>query len=103
MTVADVRKLHAPQGYVNAKTRFCYECSTPAPCRTILALGEDPLATPLVLPRNPNGTQPGDPRFAIRVRNVYGECVEQIVEASSLVDALEKAMAIPFAEWVGSE
>lgn len=66
---------------------------------------DDPLATPLDLPpvtlQDGSVAWPGDPRFAVRVRTVYGSMPEQIVEASSLVDALTKAAAIPLTEWLG--
>lgn len=65
---------------------------------------DDPLATPLDLPpvtlEDGSLAWPGDPRFAVRVRTVYGSMPEQIVEASSLVDALTKAAAIPLTEWI---
>lgn len=99
MAEAEVRELHAPYG---RRYEVCVVCATPYPCATIQALeANDPLATPLRLPQNEQGYWPGDPRFGVRVRSVYGTCVEQIVEASSLVDALEKALLIPLPKWLG--
>lgn len=104
MTASDVRALHRSHG---EKHPVCSHDAQPYPCDTIRALGLDPLDPPLSLPPEtmPDGTQvwPGDPRFAVRVRSVYGEAIEQVVEASSLVDALEKAKAIPFEKWMRPE
>lgn len=65
---------------------------------------EDPLATPLNLPpvtlEDGSLAWPGDPRFAVRVRTVYGALPEQIVEAHSLVDALTRAAEIPLTDWM---
>lgn len=100
MSEADVRALHHVYG---KKHPVCYHDAQPYPCETIRALGPDPLDPPLLLPQSEDGSWPGDPRFAVRVRSVYGGPPEQVVEASSLVDALDKARAIPFADWFASE
>jgi hypothetical protein len=68
----------------------------------VIRKATDPLATPLRLPQNADGSWPGDPRFEVTVRTVYtpeGAGWKQIVEASDLVDALTKAAAVPFAKW----
>lgn len=64
---------------------------------------DDPLAAPVHRPpvTLPDGrvVYPGDNRFAVRVRTMYGVLDEQIVEASNLVDALTKAAEVPLPEW----
>lgn len=64
---------------------------------------DDPLATPVHRPpvTLPDGrvVYPGDNRFAVRVRTIYGVLDEQIVEASNLVEALHTAAEVPLPEW----
>ncbi|WP_374459314.1 hypothetical protein [Microbacterium sp.] len=63
----------------------------------------DPLATPVERPpiTLPDGrvVYPGDNRFAVRVRTMYGVLDEQIVEASNLVEALHTAAKVPLPGW----
>lgn len=64
---------------------------------------DDPLATPIKrapVPL-PDGrvVYPGDNRFAVRVRTMYGVLDEQIVEASNLVEALHTAAKVALPEW----
>lgn len=63
----------------------------------------DPLATPEhpdpVVLADGSTVYPGDDRFGVRVRNVYGGSHEQIVHAHSLKDALHKAADLPFPSW----
>lgn len=104
MTASDVRALHAKHTYAKTGRSICAECGVAWPCKTIEALGPD-LLMPRVFPPSQIDAEgreywPGDPRFTVLVRNVYGECVEQVVEASSLQDALTKALDIPFAKWM---
>lgn len=67
---------------------------------------DDPLATPLHRPpvTLPEGqvVYPGDDRFAVRVRTIYGVLDEQIVEASNLVEALTTAAKVPLIKWFKS-
>jgi len=67
----------------------------------------DPLATPYNPPpitlEDRSVLYPGDDRFAIRVRTVYGSLREQVVHADSLKDALTQALAIPLVEWLDPE
>lgn len=100
MSVREVRAMHKPFG---RSGWVCERCAEVWPCETLRLLGPDPWdppwsAEPVTLV---DGTQmwPGDDRFAVTVANPYGEST-LVFHASSLRDALEQALAVPFAVWM---